>query len=402
MTASCGELRGRMLDLCLCAGQEGRPDPDPKLCIKYRESGLLTAGQSPSGVGKTSVGAKSGGCGGCGQKRAIPPRKSLLTRAVKLAEATARHIADDSAPTPPDALGFRESQCLECPLNVDRECRGCGCPLYPNLLNEGKLRWRSEECPAGKWARHNDNRRPLVNPTRNMIFHVFPLKGAEWNWHWHLEQIVRVAPYFNGRIAIGVGTGHNLAPVEEVQRRLEGVPVTDWIIRPNTKQLGETATFPDLLECVKTDDPNAVTFRGHTKGVTHSRTGIEQAWARLMWATCMDLSSVDDALASHLMAGPMKCHEPLVSTQKYRWFYAGTFYWFRNREIFQRDWRTMEQTRWYVEAWPGVLCTNAESACLCHDFTDGSVLREAYWREHVEADFELWKTARPNRRLDLE
>lgn len=235
-----------------------------------------------------------------------------------------------------------------------------------------------------------------------MIFHVYPLRGAEWNWKWHLDQIVRVAPYFNGRIAIGVGTGPNLAPVADVQRHLEGVPVTDWIVRNNTRQLGETATFPDLLECVKTDDPNAITFRGHTKGVTHSRTGIEQAWARLMWATCMDLPSVEDALASHLMAGPMKCHEPLVSKQKYRWFYAGTFYWFRNREIFQRDWRTMEQTRWYVEAWPGVVCSNAESACLCHDFTDGSVLREEYWRSNVEADFELWKTARPNRRTDLE
>lgn len=341
-------------------------------------------------------------CGGCRTGRSlpaatrarIPPRKSLVARAVKLAEATARHIADDNAPTPNDALTFRQAACAACPLNVDRECRGCGCRLDPNILNQGKLRWRSESCPAAKWSRQNESRRPLVNPTRNLIFHIYPLLGAEFNWHWHCDQIARYAPLFNGRIVIGIGTGAALATPEEVQSRLSRVPVTDWIIRPNTKQMAETATFVDSLKCVQTTDPNSITFRYHTKGVTHRRDGVEQPWARLLWETNMDLSSVEDALASHIVAGSMMSHEPLVRRRAGGdFFYAGSAYWFRS-DVFSRNWSEFEPNRWWVEYWPGAVATSQEAACLCHDFAEGSVLSSEYFRKEVQGDWDLWRMAR--------
>lgn len=343
------------------------------------------------------------GCGGCGAAKSlpattrarIPARKSLVARVVKLAEAAKRHIADDSALTPDDALKFRETACADCPLNVDRECRGCGgCPLDPNILNQGKLRWRSEACPVGKWSRHNDRRRPLVNPTRNLLFHIYPLLGAEFNWHWHCEQIARYAPIFNGRIVIGIGTGPSLAPPEDVQARLSAVPVTDWIIRPNTKQIAETATFVDSLKCVVTNDPNSITFRFHTKGVTHRPDAVEQPWARLLWETNMDIPSVEDALASHIVAGSMMSHEPLVRRRNGGdFFYAGSAYWFRS-DVFSRNWSASENNRWWVEYWPGAVAGSHEAACLCHDFAEGSVLSSEYFRKEVQADWDLWRIAR--------
>jgi hypothetical protein len=126
---------------------------------------------------------------------------------------------------------------------------------------------------------------------------------------------------FNGRIAIAIVTGRKLATAEAVQKQMAGIRVDQWIVKPNSR-LAETVTMPDLLRAVKTDDPNAITFRGHCKGVTHAKHRTEQPWAQMMWDACMDISSVEDALASHIMAGPMKCHEPLVSTQRYKWFYA--------------------------------------------------------------------------------
>jgi hypothetical protein len=171
---------------------------------------------------------------------------------------------------------------------------------------------------------------------------------------------------------------------------------------PNSN-LAETATFPELLKAVQSEDPNEITFRGHTKGVTHRREQHQQAWARMMWATCMDLPSVEDALASHLMAGALKCHKPLTAKHEgFDWFYAGTFFWFRNREIFQRNWSHMNPNRWFVEEWPGVLCSKQEAACLCHDFTDGAVFRGKYWDDVAAPSFEQWKTARPNRDRELE
>lgn len=359
------------------------------LAISQADSGWTAPASEPR-----SIGFRNKQC--CGSKRghAPQPRKSLISRAFKLSQATARHLADDSAPTPPDALEFRESECHDCPLNVDRECRGCGCLLDPNWMNQGKLRWRSEACPAGRWARHNDTRRPLVNPTRNLIFHVYPLSGAEWNWHWHLGQIAKYAPLFNGKICIGIGTGSNLASPNVVQSRLAGVPVSDWVITPNTKQLAETSTFVDLLRCVKTDDPNSITFRYHTKGVTHRRDGVEQPWARLLWETNMDIPSVEDALASHVVAGSMLSREPLVKRNRGGdFFYAGSAYWFRS-DVFQRQWDAYEKNRWFVEYWPGAVASQREAACLCHDFVEGSVLSKEYFEKEVMADWNMWRIAR--------
>jgi hypothetical protein len=348
----------------------------------------------------------SGCCATCGQSTPVQSvqqmsvAKKIAKRMANVTKAAVDFWQDGMAIAIKEQQQHRESVCAGCPLNKSGWCDlgmgGCGCKL------DVKIKARASFCPLGRWFDHNDTYRPLVNPTRNLIFHIYPKRSAEWNWVRHLENIQRVAPLFNGKIAIGIVTGDGLAKPDDVQRALSGVPVTDWVIRHNNANLAETSTFQDLLACVHADDPNTVTFRGHTKGVTHMRDSIEQEWARLMWAACMDLQSVDDALASHVMAGPMKCHEPLHSTQKYKWFYAGTFFWFRNKEIFERNWRTMESTRWYPEAWPGMIATNEEAASLCHDFTDGSVLSAEYWQSVVAPNFEAWKRARPNRIVELE
>ena len=245
-------------------------------------------------------------------------------------------------------------------------------------------------CPVGKWFEENNNCTPLVNPTRNLLFHIFPRIGAEWNWHWHIEQIRKNAHKFKGKICIGIATGVNLENPENVQSMLDGIPVTDWIIKPNT-HMAETVTFTDLLRCVQSDDPNTITFRGHCKGVTHRQNGFEFEWARVMWDTCMDIASVEKALSSHLMAGCLKCHKPIVPKNKSSWFYAGTFFWFRNRQIFNRDWGYTEPTRWFAEYWPDVVCENSEAACLFHDWMNRDIRRD--WLE-IMRGFETWRSAR--------
>lgn len=287
-----------------------------------------------------------------------------------------------------DKRAFRLSKCVGCKLRSGETCGVTGKPFLP------AIKARDAACPVGKWSSQRAEYRPLIQPTRNLIFHVYPLLGAEWNWHWHFDKIAENAEKFNGVISIAIVTGPGLASPEIVKNRLSGVPVNHWIIEPNEKRLGETVTFTRLLETVETTDPNSITFRGHCKGVTHRRNGIEAPWANLMWDACMDIESAEDALASHVFAGPMKCHEPLVSKQRYRWFFAGTFFWFRNADVFSRDWREMEQTRWFPEAWPGVIASNEESACLLHDFTDGSVLRPTYWHGVVVPSWDQWRAAR--------
>ena len=221
---------------------------------------------------------------------------------------------------------------------------------------------------------------------RNLMFHIYPKLGAEWNWHRHIRNICRVAHLFDGKICIGVATGDGLAPQQCVRDLLSAVSVTDWVIRENSG-LAEMTTFEDMLLCVSEADPESITFRGHTKGVTHSPTGFEQSWATFMWATSMCISEVEHLLKSWVMAGPLKCRVGIDS-----WFYAGTFFWFRNADIFSRDWRRMDWSRWYPEVWPSVVVKDGEAACLCHGFRDGSTLSPAYWASVVMPAFEEWKS----------
>jgi len=336
-------------------------------------------------------------CTGCSKPRTLMQTithtaRQAVTRVQNLTGAAVDFLQDGMAVASPEQQEHRRKICAACPLNNDGWCDldrgGCGCNLA------AKVTPRSSSCPQGKWFEYRDLYRPLVNPTRNLIFHIYPRVGKEWNWHWHLDQIRRAAPVFNGEIILATVTGPELAPAAEVRRVAEGIPVSEWIVKPNTR-LAETETHLDLLRAVQTDDPNTITLRGHTKGVTHRPEQHEQEWARLMWEACLDLPSVEDALSSHLMAGSLKCHKPITSKhQGYEWFYAGTFFWFRNREIFQREWSVVHPTRWFVEEWPGILCARQEAACLCYDSADGSVFRGRAWADRVAPAFERWRAAR--------
>ena len=323
-----------------------------------------------------------------------PIRGRRRTRRTSLAERSAKVTAKiidvwrEGMPiTTEDQQSIRLSVCGSCPLKQGNECTACKTDIH------SKVKALKASCPAGKWFDENETYTPLINPVRNLLFHIYPRLGAEWNWHWHLDQIKEHAHKFNGKICIGIATGDGLASAETVQEMLSGVPVTDWIIKQNTRQ-AETVTFTDLLRCVQSDNPNEITFRGHCKGVTHNQSGIEFDWAKMMWQTCSEIESVERALASHVFAGALKCHEPLLSKKMYHWFYAGTFFWFRSKQVFERNWSYSEPTRWFAEYWPGLIASNDESACLCHDFTDGSVLSASYWREVVEPDLLLWRSAR--------
>jgi hypothetical protein len=121
---------------------------------------------------------------------------------------------------------------------------------------------------------------------------------------------------------------------------------------------------------------------------------VEQKWAEIMWDGNMDLPSVDDALASHLTCGVMRSQTPLVRKKPGDYFFAGSFYWMRAKEVFERNWQTKEANRWWVEFVPCHLFSFAESACIFHDLVPSSVLNHEYFAEHVDEEWKAWKAAR--------
>ena len=329
-------------------------------------------------------------CQSCNsKKRGIVAR--AIDRVSNLKSAAVNFLADGMHIATEEQQAKRTAICASCPLNKNGWCDdtkgGCGCNLAM------KVKPRSSSCPLGKWSAYRDDYRPLVNPTRHLMFHLFPLKGREWNWHWHIDQIRKHQDKFNGKIVIGVGVDEKTATMEEAQARFKGIRVDHWL-RAENNQLAETLTHVEMLSLLQTDDPNAIIFRMHTKGVTKNPNSVEQRWAEVLWTASMHLPSVEDAFASHLTCGVMRSQTPLVKKKPGSFFFAGSGYWMRAKEVFERDWKWKEPNRWIVEYVPSHLFSFAESACIFHDLVPSSVLNHQYFDQHVEQEWRAWKAAR--------
>ena len=316
----------------------------------------------------------------------------ILDRASQLAASAVDFARDGMALANEEQQASRLRMCSTCSVHTDGWCDaekgGCGCNLKLKVMA------RAAYCPQGKWFAHTETYKPLVSPTRSLIFHIYPKRGAEWNWHWHLEQIRKHQDKFNGSIVIGVSVDNHTATIEDVQRAADGINVTQWIRADNTKALAETLTHVTMMKAVLTDDPNAIVFRFHTKGVTKTRDAVEQRWAELLWEVNMDLPSVEDALASHLTCGAMRSMEPLVKAKPGAFFFAGSAYWFRAKEAFERDWTHTDRSRWWVEYVPSHLFAKEESACLLYDLTESSVIRNDHFTKLIQPEWDQWKGAR--------
>lgn len=343
-------------------------------------------------IGRAAAAARSARkpCNTCGgKKRGVIV--NAIHRVTNLKKAAINFLADGMQIATDEQQSKRSAICAGCPLNNNGWCDdtkgGCGCNLSL------KVQPRSSSCPLGKWSAYRDDYRPLVNPTRSLMFHLYPLRGKEWNWHAHIEQIRKHQGKFNGKIVIGVGVDYKTATIEEVQSLFNGIRVDHWLRADNNKR-AETLTHVEMLTLLRTDDPNAVIFRAHTKGVTHDQDSVEQRWAEIMWEGNMDLPAVDDALASHGTCGVMRSQTPLVKKKHGDFFFAGSFYWMRAKEIFERHWTYTDETRWWVEYFPAHLFAFGESACIFHDMVPSSVLNRSYFADHVEPEWAAWQSAR--------
>ena len=355
---------------CAACGKKPKPPAGPRKILSQNRT------TKPSRIKRTSH----------------PAKPSLLSRAMQYAQAMARHVADDATPTSPADFAFRESCCGSCPQNVDSTCVLCSCPLKANAFNDGKLSWRSESCPVGKWFRQTDAAVPLVDPIRNLVFHIYPRHGCEWNWHRHVQHIIDNESIWTGKRVISIGTGNGLASPETVKRQFRGVRVDNWVVLPNKQTVGETEPFFESVKLIASQNANEVTFLAHTKGITHPQDSKESLWSEMMWETCLDLPSVDDALRSHACVGPFKRHMKLLKSS---WHYSGHFGWINHARVFgSPGWENIVQQRAGMEAWLGAFIANGDAACIFHDNPPIGFLHTDYWENHVIPEFESWKAAR--------
>ena len=72
-----------------------------------------------------------------------------MLRIERFAKAVIEHVKDGCASVSSEQLAERLRVCEGCPLRHGLRCShsDCGCFLWL------KAKWRSEDCPAGKWSK---------------------------------------------------------------------------------------------------------------------------------------------------------------------------------------------------------------------------------------------------------
>lgn len=204
--------------------------------------------------------------------------------------------------------------------------------------------------------------------TRNLIYHICPFAASNV-WRKNVRQLVKRIKLFNGKRIVAIATGEGIAPAAEVRAEFGDCGIR-FIEAPNSMRLRERATFEILMDAVASMDPSEATFYAHAKGgaTIGDATGV-MYWRNLMYHALLDnFERVRKALGEAPIVGThrMTCHvcypDHLASSD---WHFSGAFFWFRNADVFSRDWRgALTPSGWGVEAWPGRMFSIQESHCL--------------------------------------
>lgn len=313
-------------------------------------------------------------CKGCGTQRPIK----------KFDRADAVHLKVYKNQT----LGEGEAQkrldiCNSCPLMADRICEGCGCNV------DEKVTKSEEKCPIYKWFRYGRKRRPFDNEVKtNLIMHLMPLKRSD-NWMINLNELSKRIDLFNHKKLLAIcfedeesrKSLHTVDPQLVIDYSSEvGIEWDEIKVFKNNPKIREGVSFPWLLESVESIDPNEITFFCHGKSSTHDPNSITSIWRDAQYMACLDrFKYVLDALEQYAMIGAFKKYGQFTTPENNRWHYSGTFYWFRNDEVFRanKNWRKLDNAFFCVESWPGRMFRPEETACIL-----GEDILDLYKEEH--------------------
>jgi ubiquinone/menaquinone biosynthesis C-methylase UbiE len=256
--------------------------------------------------------------------------------------------------------------------------------------------------------------------TFNLIYHIAPFSRND-AWRKNVRQLLRRMHVFNGKRVVAIATGQGLDAPELVQQEFTGHNVT-FITRPNDFRLREVATFLPLLEAVCSTADDEATFYAHAKGVASG--GDPKAvtyWRNSMYHALLDdLPKIKAALADHPCVGTHRRHHPTGRYPEFgnipvfpdgnadsTWHFAGTFFWFRNRDVFSHPrWREIRPTGYFAEAYLSMLFSYEQSCCVLMDNPsdpyDAGTYPEKIPDPPAEADQPLApRTARPLLRVEL-
>jgi hypothetical protein len=237
--------------------------------------------------------------------------------------------------------------------------------------------------------------------TRHLLYFVYPRRGSRWRLR--LQRLRERLPLFNGRRLVAVATDDTTeATAATVAAALGGDCDVGEVA--NDPGLREVAAFETLFGRLSdhSGDGEATLF-GHAKGVTQPPERPCHRWGDVMEEVCLDYwPLVAETLTTAPVAG---CFKKVgrgwkASESKSLWHYSGSWFWFRNRDLYSRPWQAVERFWCGIETYPSVLFGVDEAASLFHT---GAVPRlnlynPDYWRRTVEPAYAEFRERNADRR----
>lgn len=230
---------------------------------------------------------------------------------------------------------------------------------------------------------------------RHLTFHVYPTSHQD-SWQWNLQQIAKRWDIFNGKKTIGIAVDLKTVTsnvVLEYAKSL-GLRFDHVIEKSNSRTLREVMTWIPMIESLGIEllGPDDVVFSCHAKGVRHnSRESHIEAWADLMYQSCLDyMPLVDSLMQSYVSAGSFKRYGMFGTPGNNRWHYSGTFFWWKPHELFRRNWKKVDRRFFGTESWLGHHLQKDEAACLFLE-NCGDLYHRDYWEQEVWPKWENWK-----------
>ena len=197
---------------------------------------------------------------------------------------------------------------------------------------------------------------------KHLLYHVTPIG----NFRWNLDQLRKRWGVFTGKKFIAVAQGKGLLHIRYVKELLP--PDCEVFAVENNTDIRETASFPVLLKKLhEVANLSGITFYGHTKGVSHGETDSTiKLWTSALYYFNLDrMDLVERVLREYKVAGALVRYGEFAGfPRESRWHYAGTFFWFKNLELFSRNWKKILPTRYGVEGYLSTLFSEDEAGII--------------------------------------
>lgn len=208
----------------------------------------------------------------------------------------------------------------------------------------------------------------------NLLYHIAPIPGT--NYKWNIQQLVRRFHIFNGIRLIAIAEDKGFDSFDSVCDMFPtkgDKTATIFLSLSNNKKNREAESFPLLMDTLeKLVEPKpSITFYGHTKGTTRKFNAAVRLWTKKLYEFNLDrIDEVEKKLSEDFKcAGAFKRYGKFANMNpNSSWHYSGTFFWFRQDNVFSLMWKQLfKQHRYGVEELLGLLFNSEEAYCIAGD-----------------------------------